>query len=107
MKRYKNLLFKNRLMEAVSSFSGFQKLLYFFVPIFVFIPCYVIKDFLSHTTVRYLTHIMNMFILWFPLVMWCYLILSLQVHLQQRTQNLLANIFTFLFTAAILVLSFF
>lgn len=94
-------------MEALSSYSGFQKLLYFFVPIFIFIPCYVIREFLASTTVGFLSHVINMFIIWLPLVMWCYLILSLQVHLQQRTRNLLANIFTFLLTAAIVVLSFF
>lgn len=46
---WKEIFSRNRVMQAFSRYTGFQKLLAFFFPIFVFIPCYALTSWFAET----------------------------------------------------------
>ena len=104
MDKVKILLSHNKLMELMALFSGFQKLLFFFIPIFIFIPCYGLSLFLKSISVPLLPHLLHVLMLWVPGNMWGYLIINSQVHWQQKRKNCLGNIVSLVLTLVAIVL---
>lgn len=102
----KRFLYNNEVMRIFSSFSAFQKLLAFFVPIIVYIPLYTIITTFGSLPSQGFFRFLQIFILWLPVITWSYLIISVQVHLQQKTRSLIANIVFFIVTIAAIVFYF-
>lgn len=104
MQTIKKILHTNKLMEKVCRFSGFQKLMLFWIPliltgsfsylmlqVFVFFP-------------QSFTKISSFFLAWQMFVCWVWLFISFQMHWKRETRNLMANISVVSIAAALLIL---
>lgn len=103
---WKEIFSRNRVMQAFSRYTGFQKLLAFFFPIFVFIPCYALTSWFAETAPPQVLRCLRVFMLWLPLLTWSYLGVSLQTHWRQETRNFVANIIFLFLTLSAIILCF-
>jgi hypothetical protein len=94
LKKKKCFLYQNRIMSSIVSYSGFQKLLYFFVSAFIFIPVYTIDEYFNSPEQFNIWEILTLIATMYMLNTIGYLFISFQVQWKEKTRNLIANIFS-------------
>ncbi len=88
--KLRNALSKNRLMERVCRFGGFQKLLLFCLPVLAAGVGYHLVE--GTGLPSSLKSWINSIYLWVAMICWAWDIISFQIHWKQSSRNLAANL---------------
>lgn len=106
MKKLAEVFGKNRLMSRMREYTGFQKLLFFFIPLF----CLVALDAFFLNSVFSFPNWVKSFVriisLWMMFASWAYLIIGSQAHWKERTRNLVVNIVSVILMAVVILLGY-
>lgn len=106
MGKWKQWLFKNKLMCFLSEASAFRKLIFFFLPIFLFLPIFWLLEYLRDAVPYQVYWLGEGASLGFFVVAWGYLIINAQVHWELGRRCLAANIISFVVVLAWIILFF-
>lgn len=107
MRKLSEVLGKNKLLNRLRGYTGFQKLLFFFIPLFFFMALYEFFVNSGYPFPHWLKNLVSVVTLWLVVTSWAYLMIGAQAHWKEKTRNLTVNITSIVLAVSLLVLSFF
>ncbi len=107
MKKSKNAIYKNKIMEKVFRFNGFQKLLLFCIPLIIVGTAHYLSLRFGNFFPGWVRAGYIAIVLWQMFTCWAWLFISFQIHWEKSTRNLAANISAVVMAILVLLFQFF
>lgn len=106
MKKLAEVFGKNRLMSRMREYTGFQKLLFFFIPIFCFVALFGFFIVSGYPFPSWVRLWVSAVALWLVFTSWAYLAVGAQAHWKERTRNVVINIVSIVLAVVVTLLGF-